>query len=130
MAAVDMGRKEGGCCAPFAGARTAFSIMWLGPRSTSVPSGTLIHAAVLATIDMGRKLGAVPLSERGSWVTHLTQCGQGRGLPACRFTLIRPTVLPQYTNVTDRTDRQRSDSIYGANRFTKGRPKTGETACG
>jgi len=25
--------------------------------------------------------------------------------------LIRPTVWPQYTNVTDRTDRQRTDSI-------------------
>jgi len=28
-----------------------------------------------------------------------------------RFILIRPTVWPQYTNVTDRQDRQRSDSI-------------------
>jgi len=27
------------------------------------------------------------------------------------FILIRPTVWPQYTNVTDRTDRQRTDSI-------------------
>jgi len=41
----------------------------------------------------------------------LTQCGQGRGLPACQvFVFIRPTVWPQCTNVTDRqtdrTDRQ------------------------
>ena len=28
-----------------------------------------------------------------------------------RFILIHPTVWPQYTNVTDRTDRQWSDSI-------------------
>jgi len=27
------------------------------------------------------------------------------------FILIRPTVWPQYTNITDRTDRQRIDSI-------------------
>jgi len=27
------------------------------------------------------------------------------------FMLIHPIVWPQYTNVTDRTDRQRSDSI-------------------
>ena len=27
------------------------------------------------------------------------------------FILIRPTVWPQYTNVTDRQDRQRTDSI-------------------
>ena len=41
--------------------------------------------------------------------------GQGRGLPACQVSswiLIRPTVWPQCTNVTDRQrDRQRSDSI-------------------
>jgi len=34
---------------------------------------------------------------------HLTQCGRGRGKPS--FILIRPTVWPQYTNATDRTDR-------------------------
>ena len=49
------------------GGRTGSSCntMWPGPRSTSVPSGTLIH----------------------------------------------PTVWRQYTNVTDRQNRQRSDSI-------------------
>jgi len=43
---------------------------------------------------------------------HLTQCGEGRGMPSSILT--HPTVCPQYTNVTDRTDRQdrqRSDSI-------------------
>jgi len=34
------------------------------------------------------------LSEKGSCVTHTTQCG----------TTIHPTVWPQHTNVTDRTD--------------------------
>jgi len=43
MVTVDMGRKEGGCCAPFAGAGTPSSIMWPGPRSTSVPSGVFIQ---------------------------------------------------------------------------------------
>jgi len=39
-------------------------------RPTSVPSGILMHAAVLATIEMGRKLGEAlcPLFGRGSWV--------------------------------------------------------------
>jgi len=34
-------------------------------------------------------------------------------MPVCipRVILIHSTVWPQYTNVTDRTDRQRSDSI-------------------
>ena len=34
----------------------------------------------LATIDMGRKLGALSLFGEGSWVTNLTQCHLGRGL--------------------------------------------------
>jgi len=56
-----MGRKVGGCWAPFrGGAGSPSNTMWPGPRPTSVPSGILIH----------------------------------------------PTVWPQYTNVTDRTDRQ------------------------
>ena len=33
----------------------------------------------LATIDMGQKLGVVPLL--GELGPHLTQCGLGRGLP-------------------------------------------------
>jgi len=33
----------------------------------------------LATVDMGRKLGAVPFGELGP---HVTQCGLGRGLPS------------------------------------------------
>jgi len=35
----------------------------------------------LATIDMGRKVGAVPLF-KSSWVPHLTQCRLDRGLPS------------------------------------------------
>jgi len=35
----------------------------------------------LATIDIGRKLGAVPFGEMGP---HVTQCGLGRGLPSCQ----------------------------------------------
>jgi len=41
---------------------------------------------------------------------HLTQYGEGRGLLATcmpSFILIRPTVWPQYTNVTRRTDNGR-----------------------
>jgi len=43
-----------------------------------------------------------------------------------RFTLICPTVCPQYTNVTDRTgqDRQTTVRWHRTNRFTNGRPKT------
>jgi len=54
----------------------------------------------VATIDMGQ------IAFWGEPGPHLTQCGQGRGLPS--FILIHPTVWPPYTdvNVTDRQDRQ------------------------
>jgi len=56
----------------------------------------------LATVDMGRKLGAVPLGD-GDLGLHLTLWPGPR--PTCMpsFILICPTVWPQYTNVTDRT---------------------------
>jgi len=37
----------------------------------------------LATTDIDRKLGAVPLWE-GDLGPHITQYGRGRGLPACQ----------------------------------------------
>jgi len=51
----------------------------------------------LATVDMGQKLGAMPLLEGASWAPSNT---------ILNFILMRPTVWPQYANVTDRTDRQ------------------------
>jgi len=59
----------------------------------------------LATIDMGRKLGAACpfLRELGS---DLTQCGVGRGLPPCQ---VSPTRLPQYSNITSRQAGKQTD---------------------
>jgi len=73
----------------------------------------------LVTTDMGRKFGEG--SAHFAWVGelghHRTQCGLGRGYTSVLSgILIHPAVWPQYTNVTDRTDRQtgqdrqRSDS--------------------
>jgi len=98
--------------------------MSLGSRSTFLPSGILIYRAILQQqIWAENWRGCAPLGE-GDLGPHLPQCGQERGLPTCmpNFILIRPTVWPQYTNVTDRQDRQtnrqtdrqtgqRSDSI-------------------
>jgi len=55
-----------------------------GLRPTSIPSGILI---LLAATDMGRKLGGgcATLGE-GELGLHLTQCGQGRDLPACQVS--------------------------------------------
>jgi len=74
----------------------------------------------LATTDIGRKLGAPSAFGEGELGPHLMQCGWPGSRLNCvpSFILIHPTVWPQYTNVTDRTDttdrqtdRQRSDSI-------------------
>ena len=63
----------------------------------------------LATTNMGRKLGAVPLWG-GELVPCLTQCVRGRPTYMPSFILMHPTVWPQCTNVTDRQTGQ-SDSI-------------------
>ena len=60
---------------------------------------------------MGRKLAGLCPFGGGDAGPHLTQCGQGRGLPS--FILIRPTVWPQYTNVTDRQTGQDGQTDNG-----------------
>jgi len=52
-----------------------------------------------ATIDMGRKEG-------GCWAPCNTMWLGPRPTLVPSFILIHPTVWPQYTNVTDSTDRQ------------------------
>jgi len=73
MATIDMGRKEGGCCALFAGAGTPSSTTWPGPRSTSVASGVFIHQAT-GHNRHGPKLGAggCALSSGVAWSTSNT----------------------------------------------------------
>ena len=75
----------------------------------------------LAATDMGWKLGVCVCPFGGGELgLHLTQCGQGRGLPACQvsswsdepFGLNTPTLQTAQTDRTDRqTDRQWTDSI-------------------
>jgi len=62
----------------------------------------------LAATDMGRKMeGAVPLWGRGAGSPSNTMWSGPRPTCMLSFTLIRQTVWPQYTNVTDRqADRQ------------------------
>jgi len=67
MATMDMGRpKEGGCCAHFAGEGiVAWAEVYFRTKRRLHPSSRL------AAIDMGRKLGAVPLL--GGLPPHLIQ---------------------------------------------------------
>ena len=47
-------------------------------------------------------------------VRYSTQCPLGRGLPSVpSFILIHPTIWQQYTNITDRTDRQTGQDRTG-----------------
>jgi len=77
----------------------------------------------LATIDMSRKLGGLcPFWGGGAGSSSNTMWSGPRPTCTPSFIWIHPTVWPQYTNVTDRqdrqtdrqtdrTNRQRSDSI-------------------
>jgi len=72
VAKIDMDRKEGGCCALFAGEGSwvPSNTMWPGPRSTSVPSGVFIDLAVSPQETSAKNwLRAVPFFlGGGSWV--------------------------------------------------------------
>jgi len=74
----------------------------------------------LPTTDMGRKLGGcAPLVELGP---HLIQCGQGRGLylhAKFHVDAMHPTVWPQYTSVTDRTNSPKTTWRNGNKTKTK-----------
>jgi len=59
LATIDMGRKEGEAAVPLSGQRdgSASNTMWPGPRSTSIPSGILIHPAVWTQQTWAEKWG-------------------------------------------------------------------------
>jgi len=64
----------------------------------------------LATIDMGRKVGAaVPLSVGEAGYPSNTMWPGTRPTSVPGGILIHPTVWSQYTNVTDRQDRKGQD---------------------
>ena len=65
----------------------------------------------LATICMGRKLGELCPFGAVRWVPNNTICPGPTPTSTRSGILIHPAVWPQYTNITNRTDRQRSDNI-------------------
>ena len=125
-----MGRSVRGAAVPLSvgGAGSPSNTMLPGPieaylRTKWYPD----PSSRLATIYMGRKVGELLCPFPGGLGSPSNTLSPGPR-PTCMpsFILIHPTVWPQYTNVTDRTDRQRSDSIR---RFTNGRPKIGAHHC-
>jgi len=82
-----------------------FTALFLGPPGWASAKWYLNPSSRLATTDMGQKLwegGLCPFLG-GKLGPHLTQCGQGQGLPPCQISSwsIQPF---GYTNVTDRQD--------------------------
>jgi len=86
-----------------------------GPRPTSISSGILIHAAVWPHKHWSKIGGLCPIFGEGALGHNLTQCGQGRSLPARQVSSlsVQPFGHNTPTSQTGQTeqDRQRSDSI-------------------
>jgi len=83
--------------------------MSLGLRPTSVPSGIMTIQSFVHNRHEPKIEGLCPCP-LGGWVPSNTMWQGLRPTSMPSFILIHPTVWPQYTNVTDRTDRQRSDN--------------------
>jgi len=83
LAKIEMGRQLG-TVPPFEGWRAGSlcNTMSLGPRPTSIPNGILIHPAIWPQKIWAENWGGCALWG-GELDSHLMQCGQGRGLPAC-----------------------------------------------
>jgi len=102
-----------GWFAPFWWGGAGFPSNNVGWVEAYLPTNWHLHpSSHLATTDMGRKLrGCAPLGGGPGFPSNTMWPGPR---PACMpcFILICPTVWPLYTNVTDRQDKQRSDSIW------------------
>jgi len=92
-----------------------------GLRSSSMPSGILIHAAIWPQQTWAENWGLCPLSE-GELGPHLTQCGQGRGLPACQVSSWSIQLFGD-SAWTLQTDRQHNGPIAQGEPFYKRSPK-------
>jgi len=104
--------KNWGLRSPFWGRRAGSqsSTMWPGRRPMHLHVTCYLNpSSHLAATDMGRKLGACPF--RVKLGPHLTQCGQGWGLPVCQvsswsiqpFGHSTPTSQTWQDRQTDRT---------------------------
>ena len=116
LATTYMGQKLG-VCAPFIWGRAGSHLTQCG---LSQGAKALLHTKWhfdpsnrLATIDMGQNVGGccAPFLERGAGSPCNAMSPGPRPTALPGGILIHPAVWPQYTNVTDRTDRQRSHSI-------------------
>jgi len=81
------GPKIGGCAPLGDRAGSPCKTMWPGPRTTSVPSGILIHLAVWPQQTWAKKWGLLSHLFMGEMGPHLTQCGLSPDLPHANWHL-------------------------------------------
>jgi len=106
------GPKKWGSPPPFwEGSGSSSNTESPGPEAYLHTKWHLYPCSHLSTTDMNRKLRVVPLWGRGAGSPSNTMCPGPRPTCVPSFILIHPIIWPQCTNVTDRQDRQRSDSI-------------------
>jgi len=74
-----------------------------GPRPSSIPSDILINAVISPQQIWTENWGICPFGE-GELGPYLTQCGQGRGLPACQVSSwsVRLATVHERHRQTDR----------------------------
>jgi len=77
-------RPKIGGCVPFGGGALGPNVMWPAPGLTFVPSGILIHPAVWPQHTWAENWGDGCAPWGIELGPHLTQCVQGRDLPACQ----------------------------------------------
>jgi len=68
------------------GAGSSCHTMWAEPRPTCMPSFILIHPAIWSQQIWAENWGLRTLLGDGELGSHITQCGQGRGLRACQVS--------------------------------------------
>ena len=109
LATTDMGRKLDSCACPLfgEGAGSPSNTMSLGPRPTSYQLASRSFQP-FGHNRYGLKIGGglCPFWGGGTGSPSNTVWPGLRPTFVPSFILIRPTVWPQYTNVTGRTDRE------------------------
>jgi len=119
------GPKRGKAAVPlWRRAGTPSNTTWPGPRPTSIPSGILTHASIWPQQILAENWGLCPF-EGGELDPHLTQCGQGRGLPACQVSSspVQPFGHNTPTSQTGQTD---NGLIAYGEPFYEQSPKNGD----
>jgi len=77
-----------------------------------MPSDILIHTAIWPQQKCAENSGLCPFGE-GELGPHQTQCGQGRGVPACQISSWSGQTFGHNARTlqTDRKDRQRTETV-------------------